>query len=37
MKKWIQKRKFKFENNEDCLEATQLENDINHREKMKQV
>ena len=37
MKKWIQKRKFKFENNEDCLEATQLENDINHLEKMEQV
>ena len=29
------KRKFKFENYKNCLEATQLENKINHLEKDK--
>ena len=28
------KRKLKFENYENCLEATQLENKINHLEKI---
>ena len=32
-KKCVIKRKLKFENYENCLEATQLENKINHLEK----
>ena len=32
--KWcVIKRKLKFENNKNCLEATQIENKINHLEK----
>ena len=34
-KNCVIKRKLKFENFENCLEATQLENKINHVEKMK--
>ena len=34
-KKCVIKRKLKFENRETCLEATQLENKINHLEKNK--
>ena len=34
-KKCIIKRKLKFENYKSCLEATQLENKINHLEKNK--
>ena len=34
-KKWVIKRKLKFENYKNYLEATQLENIINHREKSK--
>ena len=32
-KKCVIKRKLKFENYKNCLEATQLENKINHLEK----
>ena len=32
-KKCVIKRKFKFENYKNCLEATQLENKINHLQK----
>ena len=32
-KKCVIKRKHKFENNKNCLEATQLENRINYPEK----
>ena len=32
-KKCVIKRKLKFENYENCLEATQRENKINHLEK----
>ena len=32
-KKCVIKRKLKFENNKNCLEATQLENRINYPEK----
>ena len=32
-KKCVMKRKLKFENYKNCLEATQLENKINHLEK----
>ena len=32
-KKFVTKRKLKSENRENCLEATQLENKINHLEK----
>ena len=32
-KKCIVKRKLEFENSDDCLEATQLENKTNHLEK----
>ena len=31
----VEKRKLKFENHKRCLEATQLENIINHLEKRK--
>ena len=34
-KKCVIKRKFKFENYKNCLEATQLENEINYIEKIK--
>ena len=34
-KKCVIKRKLKFENNKNCLEATQLENRINYPEKKK--
>ena len=34
-KKCAVKRKFKFENYENCLEATQLGNKVNHLEKNK--
>ena len=34
-KKCVIKRKLKFENYKNCLEATQLENEINHLEKNK--
>ena len=34
-KKYIMKRKLKFENHKNCLEATQLENEINHQEENK--
>ena len=34
-KKCIIKRKLKFEDHKKCLEATQLENKINHLEKYK--
>ena len=34
-KKCVIKRKFKFENYKNCLEATHLENKINHLEKNK--
>ena len=34
-KKCVIKRKLKFENNKNCLESTQLENRINHLEKIK--
>ena len=34
-KKCVIKRKLKFENYKNCLEATQLENKINYREKNK--
>ena len=34
-KKCVIKRKLKFENYKSCLEATQLENKINHIEKNK--
>ena len=33
IKKYAIKRKLKFENYKHCLEATQLENKINHLEK----
>ena len=32
-KKCVIKRKLKYENHKNCLEATQLENKINHLEK----
>ena len=32
-KKFIIKRKFKFEDNENCLEKAEIENKINHVEK----
>ena len=32
---FVMKRKLKFENYKNCLEATQLENKINHLEKYK--
>ena len=32
-KKYVTKRKLKFENYKNCSEATQLENKINHLEK----
>ena len=34
-KKCVIKRKFKFENYKNCLEATHLENEINYIEKIK--
>ena len=34
-KKCVIKRKLKLENHKNCLEATQLENKINHVEKIK--
>ena len=34
-KKYVIKRKLKFENHKNCLEATELENKINHLEKNK--
>ena len=34
-KKCVIKRKLKFEKNKNCLEATQLENEINYLEKNK--
>ena len=34
-KKFVMKRKLKFENYKNCLEATQLENKINYLEKNK--
>ena len=34
-KKCVIKRKLKFRNYKHCLKATQLENDINHQEKIK--
>ena len=33
--KWVIKRKLKFENYNNCLEATRLENKINHLEQNK--
>ena len=35
LKKFVIKRKLKFEKYKNCLEATQLENKINHPEKNK--
>ena len=35
IKKCVIKRKFKFEDNKNCLEATELENKINHLGKNK--
>ena len=34
-KKYVIKKKLKFENYENCLEGTQFENKINHLEKVK--
>ena len=34
-KKCVIKRKLKFENHKDCLEATKLDNNINIKKKMK--
>ena len=34
-KKWVIKRKLKFENYKNCLEATKLENKLKYREKIK--
>ena len=34
-KKSVIKRKLKFENHKDCLEATKLDNNINIKKKMK--
>ena len=34
-KKCVQKEKLKFENHKNCLEATQLDNEINYLEKHK--
>ena len=34
-KKWVIKRKLKFENNKNCLEATQLDKKIQYIEKNK--
>ena len=35
--KYAIKRKLKFENYKNCLKPTQLENKINHLEKIKQI
>ena len=35
MKKWIKKRKLKFQDHKNCLEAAQIENKINYLEKDK--
>ena len=32
-RKWVIKRKSKFENNKNCLEASKLENTLNHLKK----
>ena len=34
-KKWVIKRKLKFENYKNCLEATKLENKLKYQEKIK--
>ena len=34
IRKWVIKRKSKFKNNENCLEATKLENTLNHLTKI---
>ena len=36
-KKYIIKRKLKFEDYKNCLEAAQIENKINHLEKIKLI
>ena len=35
-KKYINKKKLKFEDYKNCLEVTRLENEINHLEKKKE-
>ena len=34
-KKWVIKRKLKFDNYKNCLEATKLENKLKYQEKIK--